>query len=87
MPGEIEMHHVKHIRKMGKKVHGFTIAMRKLNRKQIPVCLGCHDKIHCREYDGLNLNLIAKQIMYKLGIRKWEERELSPQELALLYAE
>jgi hypothetical protein len=27
LDGEIEMHHVKHIRKMGKKVHGFTIAM------------------------------------------------------------
>ncbi|MFK7983591.1 MAG: reverse transcriptase domain-containing protein [Saprospiraceae bacterium] len=87
MPGEIEMHHVKHIRKMGKKVHGFTIAMRKLNRKQIPVCLDCHHKIHQGEYDGLNLNLVAKQIMHKLGIKKWEERELSPQELALMYAE
>ena len=26
-PGEIEMHHVKHIKKLGKKVHGFTRAM------------------------------------------------------------
>lgn len=44
--GEIEMHHVKHIRKMEKKVHGFTLAMQRLNRKQIPVCLECHRKIH-----------------------------------------
>jgi group II intron reverse transcriptase/maturase len=86
-PGEIEMHHVKHIRKLGKKVHGFTKAMRMLNRKQIPVCLTCHHKIHRGNYDGLNLNLVAKQIMLKLGIRKWEERELHPQQLALMYAE
>ena len=64
MPREIEMHYVKHIRIMGKKVHGFTIAMRKLNRKQIPVCLGCYQKIHRGEYDGLNLDLVAKQIMH-----------------------
>ena len=58
-----------------------------LNRKQIPVCLACHHKIHRGDYDGLNLNLVAKQIMRKLGIKKWVERELSPQELALKYTE
>ena len=71
---------------MGKKIHGFTLAMRKLNRKQIPVCSECHRKIHQGEYDGLNLDLMAQNMMQKLGIRKWEERELSPAELAQKYA-
>jgi len=52
----IEMHHVKHIRKIGEKVKGFTLVMARLNRKQIPVCRECHNKIHSGKYDGLKLN-------------------------------
>lgn len=51
----IEMHHVKHIRKAGESIVGFTKIMSKLNRKQIPVCQRCHDKIHRGEYDGMSL--------------------------------
>jgi group II intron reverse transcriptase/maturase len=43
---DIEMHHVKHIRKANQEVKGFTKIMSSLNRKQIPVCQLCHDKIH-----------------------------------------
>jgi group II intron reverse transcriptase/maturase len=54
---QVEMHHVRHIRKMGqKKATGFTAIMRALNRKQIPVCHACHRKIHRGEYDGLRLS-------------------------------
>lgn len=49
----IEMHHVKHIRKG--KISGFTKYMSALNRKQIPVCPTCHDKIHQGKYDGKSL--------------------------------
>ena len=50
---EIEMHHVKHIKK-GKQ-EGFGQIMRQLNRKQIPVCRDCHMKIHLGKYDGISL--------------------------------
>lgn len=52
----VEMHHVKHVRKG--KIVGFTALMSKLNRKQIPVCVNCHDKIHSGKYDGLSLKNI-----------------------------
>jgi hypothetical protein len=54
------MHHVRHIRKMGvKKPTGFTGVMRALNRKQVPVCAPCHDKIHRGEYDGISMQDLA----------------------------
>lgn len=49
------MHHVKHIRKSNTKLKGFHELMSKLNRKQIPVCLDCHNKIHKGLYNGLSL--------------------------------
>lgn len=52
----IEMHHVRHIRKMADEISGFTKLMAKLNRKQIPVCIPCHKKIHSGGYSGLSLN-------------------------------
>ena len=55
----VEMHHVRHIRKMGQKVIGFNRVMRTLNRKQIPVCKSCHRKIHRGEYDGISLSELA----------------------------
>lgn len=57
---QIEMHHVRHIRKMGERPPtGFRAVMRKLNRKQIPVCTTCHQKIHSGEYDSIGLNQLA----------------------------
>ncbi|MEU9247764.1 reverse transcriptase domain-containing protein [Streptomyces sp. NPDC048385] len=52
---EVQMHHVRHIRKMGDNVTGFTRVMAALNRKQIPACHGCHVKIHNGSYDGMRL--------------------------------
>ena len=51
----IEMHHVKHIRKSNQKAQGFTQLMSRLNRKQIPVCKNCHVQIHNGKYDGISL--------------------------------
>jgi group II intron reverse transcriptase/maturase len=57
---DVEMHHVRHIRKMGeKKPTGFTAVMRALNRKQVPVCASCHAKIHQGKYDGISLQDLA----------------------------
>jgi len=58
---EIEMHHLKHIRKSNAKLSGFSLIMSKLNRKQIPVCKDCHHKIHTGKYDGLSLNNLKKK--------------------------
>lgn len=56
----VEMHHVRHIRKMSdKRVQGFTRIMAILNRKQIPVCKACHLRIHRGSYDGLKLGDLA----------------------------
>ena len=82
--GYTEMHHVKHIRKISQKITGFNLILRKINRKQIPVCFNCHRKIHNGLYDGLNLDKVAKSVMKELGIKKWEDRNLSTQELALI---
>jgi len=55
-----EMHHVRHIRKTGgKKPVGVNAILHMLNRKQIPVCKACHQKIHRGEYDGLSLSDLA----------------------------
>jgi len=48
------MHHIKHLKNA--KTESFKDQMRALNRKQIPVCVKCHNKIHKGEYDGVALN-------------------------------
>lgn len=53
---QVEMHHIRHVRKTGSQLVGFHRLMAVVNRKQIPVCTDCHDKIHSREYDGLRLS-------------------------------
>ena len=51
------MHHVKHIRKVTEMIEKdyWTRVMSTMNRKQIPVCKHCHDKIHRGEYDEIAL--------------------------------
>lgn len=58
---QIEMHHVRHIRKLSDKrqATGFNRVLRMLNRKQIPVCKACHEKIHRGQYDNLKLSDMA----------------------------
>lgn len=57
---QVEMHHVRHIRKTGgKKPVGVNAILQMLNRKQIPVCTTCHQKIHRGDYDGMNLSNLA----------------------------
>lgn len=55
----LHMHHVRSIRTIGESVKGFTRLLAKINRKQIPVCFDCHQKIHKGEYDGLALSDLA----------------------------
>ena len=55
---DIEIHHMKHLRKMNKAAKGdyLTQQMIKMNRKQIPLCQKCHNKVHKGEYSGPKLN-------------------------------
>ena len=59
---QVEMHHVRHIRKRGQRVKGFTLYLAAINRKQIPVCKQCHRDIHNGKYDGQSLASILEQI-------------------------
>lgn len=59
----VEMHHVKHVRKMGKTMSGFTKLMATLNRKQVPLCTDCHKKVHGGRYDGLSLRDIETSVV------------------------
>jgi group II intron reverse transcriptase/maturase len=58
---QIVMHHVRHIRKLSHKrqATGFNRLLRMINRKQIPVCKVCHQKIHRGKYDNLKLSELA----------------------------
>jgi len=54
----VEMHHVRHLRRMDQKRQkdiGFTRVMIALNRKQLPLCSECHSKVHRGLYDGMKL--------------------------------
>jgi group II intron reverse transcriptase/maturase len=64
----VEMHHLKHIRKMGKKLNSFGQFMSQLNRKQIPLCQSCHRKVHNGQYDGVSLRLIDPK--FKVAVFK-----------------
>lgn len=52
----IEMHHVKHVRKQGNRYTGFHSEMALLNRKQVPLCKDCHIKVHMGLYDEIKLS-------------------------------
>jgi group II intron reverse transcriptase/maturase len=59
-PEGVQMHHVRHIRKMtDKQAKGFTRVLAMLNRKQIPVCKRCHRLIHSGAYDKMSLKDLA----------------------------
>lgn len=59
-PDNVQMHHVRHIRKMTEKqAKGFTRVLAMLNRKQVPVCTRCHRQIHQGTYDGIGIKDLA----------------------------
>jgi nicotine oxidoreductase len=53
---DIEMHHVRHVRKQGHRYKGFHAEMALLNRKQVPLCKQCHIRVHMGLYDGIKLS-------------------------------
>lgn len=67
-PERVEMHHVRHIRKRGEKVRGFRLYLAALNRKQLPVCQGCHRDIHRGKYDGESLASIRERLQSSTAV-------------------
>ena len=61
-PDRVEMHHVRHIRKRGQAVRGFTLYLAAINRKQLPVCHPCHREIHQGKYDGMSLASMVERV-------------------------
>jgi group II intron reverse transcriptase/maturase len=59
---QVEMHHVRHVRKRGQHIQGFTLYMAAINRKQVPVCKKCHNEIHNGKYDGKSLSEIWDEL-------------------------
>lgn len=63
----VEMHHIKHVRKTPYKLVPEKLpwlkAMILRNRRQIPVCRYCHmERIHKGTYDGANLRSISPKV-------------------------
>lgn len=54
------MHHAKHVRKNGYRYKGFHQQMSLLNRKQVPFCKDCHQKVHSGKYNGPSLETLRK---------------------------
>ena len=73
--GYTEMHHVRHIKRQGHKYKGFDLVLQNINRKQVPLCLSCHHKVHKGQYDGESIKKLAQQFYKNLGFKKWEDRE------------
>jgi len=65
--GPIEMHHVKHVRKEGFRYKGFHQQMALLNRKQVPLCKNCHQKVHAGLYNGPSLESLRKRMRKGVG--------------------
>lgn len=60
--GEVQVHHVRHIRTHA-KLDSVTASMRRANRKTLVVCLACHWKIHSGQYNGVALKTLLESRM------------------------
>jgi hypothetical protein len=54
-PENVEMHHLKHIKTVNLKLSQFDQLAARINRKQIPLCLECHKRVHRGEHQGMSL--------------------------------
>lgn len=51
----IEIHHVRHLKDLNPKLSAKDALMAKMKRKQIPLCITCHNLIHSGKYSGPSL--------------------------------
>ena len=57
----IEIHHVRSLRKRPRKGNFLEDMMSKMNRKQVPLCKSCHQQVHSGRYDGRSFRLDSKE--------------------------
>jgi len=57
----IEVHHVRSLRKRPQKGNFLEDMMPKMNRKQVPLCKSCHLQVHSGRYDGKLFKLESKE--------------------------
>lgn len=57
----IEVHHVRSLRKRPRKGNFLEDMMSKMNRKQVPLCKSCHLQVHSGRYDGKSFKLESKE--------------------------
>lgn len=65
----IEMHHIKHIKTLNVKLSSFDRMVALINRKQVPLCKSCHQKVHNGTYFGFTLTHFRHKKWN--GIPKW----------------
>ena len=58
---QVEMHHIKHIKKINVKLSSFDLMIARLNRKQVPLCKTCHVKVHSGLYAGPSLKQLTSK--------------------------
>jgi hypothetical protein len=59
----IHMHHLRDIKTMNLNLNVFEQQMASINRKQVPLCVQCHNKVHSGQYDGMSLKYLADMSM------------------------
>ena len=64
-PYQVEMHHVRPIRKRGQALRGFALSLAAINRTQLPVCHACHRDIHRGRDDGASLKAIVQRLQMR----------------------
>jgi len=52
---KIEIHHIKHVKNINKKLTPLVKDYTIINRKQVPLCASCHRKMHKGLYDSVKL--------------------------------
>jgi hypothetical protein len=55
----MNMHHLRQIKTMNLKLNVYDQQMAAFNRKQVPLCEKCHNKVHSGKYDGMSLKYLA----------------------------
>jgi group II intron reverse transcriptase/maturase len=57
----IEIHHVRSLKKRPKKGDFLSDMMSKMNRKQVPLCKSCHFDVHSGLYDGKSFRSASRE--------------------------
>lgn len=69
--GDIQMHHIRHVRKRAYALIPTSATWEQVmclrNRKQLPVCIPCHLKIHNGTFNGPNLRKLSDNRVLHVG--------------------